>query len=694
MQSVSFLIIGLIGYSYLVSRCLVRFFPQLLSKIKFKWPLGFFVILGLLQLVSFPIQYMHAPMSLVIHVYHFIFLILTGLIVIELCLMIRDKRKMIRRRRCARAQLTDYVLLISFIVFNFLICYTTNSLNNTDADQSFYITLVENNINAAQINMISPLSGIISPLGSLYNFQGFYLFLSYLASVFQVDSLLIMGWLVPIVLWLTVAMTFLNVIYYFKLSSKWYLTVGAFLILWTFTDMFDYFVRYNCYGNNMRTFVFVYLMIFYCEYLKSSKVKTLILCAILWLSAISLQSTSLFLGIFLMAAYGLYDLFVVKKRILVLLIFSAIPLMVYASFFLGERGSWTPAYLFLAGVGVLIGCSLFKRTRELLNQVLYSRVMQVLIIIAIGGMVLLSLWMTPNLNENLSVSPTQMLQLLIEKYEFREDYLYPYKNWPAILLISFRRIILFISAYFILHFKDLNSKLKLVVGIQVIMMVVFFNPLVSGFISTAFTGIVYMRIEDVVLSIFTIGGLLRYTLTSKHLKYFILGLSVISGLYLVVKTDNYLKNEFNQITSKETFNHLYRMDQSLVDVAETLDKEASQIKDKRPKVLTTLHHVNYFSSSYEMIYIVEHNRRRGDESYYKKYVDIYDLKDAISESYQVNEEVRAQFIPLVDDYQIDFIVTSVEIAPWLKETLEENGNCVFENEDYYIYQMINSNVSE
>lgn len=688
MQLLSFLIIMLIGYSYLVSRCLVRFFPQLLSKIKFKWPLGFFVILGLLQLVSFPMQHLHAPMLVVIRVYHFIFLILTGLIVIELCLMIRDKRKMIRHRRRARAQLTDYVLLISFIVFNFVICYTTNSLNDTNADQSFYITLVENNINAAQINMISPLSGSISPLGSLYNFQGFYLFLSYLASIFHVDSLLMMGWVVPIVLWLTVAMTFLNVIYYFKLSSKWYLTVGAFLILWTFTDMFDYFVRYNCYGNNIRVFVFIYLMILYCEYFRSPKVKTLILCATLWLSAISLQSTSLFLGIFLMAAYGLYDLFIVKKRLVVPLIFSAIPLMIYASLFLGERGSWTPACVFLVGVIVLIGCSLFKRTRDLLNQVLYSRVMQVLIIIAIGGMVLLSLWMTPNLNPSLSVSPTQMLQLLIEKYEFREDYLYPYKNWTMILLISFRRIILFVSAYLVLHFKELNARLKFMVGIQVIMITVFFNPFVSGFISTKFTGIVYMRIEDVVLSIFNIGGLLRYTLKSKQLKYFILGLSVISGLYLIVKTDNYLKTEFNQITSNETFNHLYRMDQSLVEVAEVLSKEAEQIKDKRPKVLTTLHHVNYFSSNYEMIYTVEHNRHRGDESYYRKHVDTYSLRDVIQDSYQVSEEVREQFIPLVDAYQIDFIVTSVEIAPWLKQTLEANGSCIFQNKDYYIYQMM------
>lgn len=686
MKLLSCLIVIFIVYSYLVGRFLVRCFPQQLKKIKFKWPLGFFAILALIQLVSFPLQYRHVSMSVVTVVYHFIFLVLTGLIVIELYLTIRDERTTIRRFEVSK--LMDYIFIAGFVIFNFVICYMTNSFNDTNSDQSFYITLVENNLNAARINMISPVSGIVSPLSSLYNFQGFYLFLTYLSTVFHVDSLLIMAWFVPFMLWITVAMTFLNVIHYFKLSYKWYLSIATFLILWTFVDLFDYFIRYNCYGNNIRVFVFVYLMIFYCEYFKSSRVKTLILCSLLWLSAISLQSTSLFLGIFLMVAYGLYDLFIVKKRILVPLIFSAIPLMIYASVFLGVRGSWTPTYLFSSMILCLVGCSLFKRTRVLLNQLIYNRLMQVLVILGVILMTVLSIWMTHRLNANISISPTQMVQYLIEKYEFQEGYLIPNKNWLMILLLGFRRILLFVNLYGLIHFKKLNAKLKFIVGTQVIMILVFYNPLVSGFISTAFTGIVYTRIEDIILSVFSTVGLILYAAKSEHLKYFVLLLSVVSAVYLIMKTDTYLNDWYNQIDHVETYNHLYRMEQSLVDTAMALEEYIDEnIVDERPKVLTTFHHLNYFTSSYEMVYTVEHNRHLDDEAYRQRYQDIYILRDGIQNSYDVDLDVKEQFMPLVYDYGIDFIITSTDIDMWLKQELETQGECIFQNNGYSIYRI-------
>lgn len=683
MELLSCLIVIFIIYSYLVGRILVRCFPQQLSKIKYRWPLGFFTILAIIQIVSFPLQYRHVPMSVVTLIYHFIFFVLTVFIVIELYFTIRDKRRIIRRFEMS--QLMDYLLIVGFVIFNFAICYMTNSFNDTNSDQSFYITLVENNLNATQINTILPVSGMVSPLSSLYNFQGFYLFLTYLVTVFSVDSLLIMAWFVPFMLWITVAMTFLNVIYYFKLSYKWYLSIATFLILWVFVDLFDYFVRYNCYGNNIRVFVFVYLMIFYCEYFKHSRVRTLILCSLLWLSAISLQSTSLFLGIFLMVTSGLYDLFIIKKRLLVPLIFSSIPLMLYASLFLGYRGSWTPAYLVLGMLICLVGCSLFTRTRVLLNQLIYNRVMQVLITLTVILMTLLSIWMIPRLSTNSSISPTQMVQYLIEKYEFQEGYLIPYKNWPMIILVGFRRVVLFLNLYLIIHFKDLNRKLKFIVGTQIIMILVIYNPLVCGFISTALTGIVYTRIEDIVLSIFSVTGLILYAAKSRNLKYFILLLSVMSSLYLITKTETYLNHPYHQIDSIENYNHLYRMDESLIDTATALENYIdAHMTDERPKVLTTVHHLNYFTSSYEMIYTVEHNRRLEDELYRQDYKDIYTLRDIVAKSHEVNQ----QLMPLVRQYDIDFIVTSSDIDTWLKQELQTQGECIFQNDDYYIYKML------
>lgn len=681
------LIIMFTIYTYFVSRILVRFFPKQLGTIKYKWPIGFFSILGLLQLVSFPMQYYHISMFFVTSVYNFIFLCLTGIILIEFYLTVIDKKKHIKNR--ILMQLIDYILIFGFIIFNFIICYSTNSFNNTNADQSFYITLVENNLNAFQINMILPLSGVISPLSSLYNFQSFYLFLTYLSMIFHIDTILIMAWFVPFILWLTASMTILNIIHYFKLSYKWYLSIFTFLILWTFTDLFEYLVRYNCYGSHFRLFMLVYLMIFYYEYFKNQNKKNLILCALLWFGAVSVQSTCLFLGIFLMLSYGLYDLFITKKRLLIPLVFSATPLLLYASLFMGYRGSWMPAYLILTILIFLFIFSLFSRTRLLLDQLIYNRVFQFLIILAIILVTIFSIWMIPHLSLTSSISPTQMIQYLIGKYEFQEQYLIPDKNWPMIILVGFRRIVLFLNLYLIVNFKALNGKLKFIIGTQIIIILVVYNPLVCGFISTALTGIVYNRIEDIVLSIFSVTAVVLYITKTKNLKYFTLILSVLSILYLATKTENYLNQPYNQISNINTYNHLYRMDQSLVEVAIELEKYIDEnMSYERPKVLTTNHHLNYFTSHYEMIYTVEHDRRLDDELYRKQYKDIYILKDIISQSYDVDQEMQRQFMPLIYKYDVDFVITSSDIDAWIKQELQTQGECIFKNNNYYIYKIL------
>ncbi|MFR3815833.1 MAG: DUF6077 domain-containing protein [Turicibacter sp.] len=311
MLSLLLLIILFVLYSQLVGQAAYSYFPEILGKIKYKWPIGFFIILGLIQLVSFPLQVMHVSMQVVAICYALIFLILSIFVFRYLYAAYCDKRLEIFKFK--KAHLMEYLLILLFIGFNFMICFSTNSFNDMNADQSFYITLVENNVGAEQINGILPLSGQIGWLDSYYNFQAFYLFLTFLSMIFNLDAVLVMAWFVPVLLWLTVSMTFLNLIYYFNRSNKSWKTMFIFIILWSFVSLFDYFVRYNVYGNNIRLFVFAYLMMGYADYFKSPKLRTLILCGLLWASASSFQSTALFLGIMIMVAIGIYELFYHRK---------------------------------------------------------------------------------------------------------------------------------------------------------------------------------------------------------------------------------------------------------------------------------------------------------------------------------------------------------------------------------------------
>ena len=228
MFALLLLIIIFILLSQLVGHTVTFYFSNALANIKYKWPIGFFVILALIQLVSFPMQYVHSSMKTVSIVYTIVLLVLTISIIFTLYQMSHDQRKTIFKFKSDCW--LEYLLIGGFILFNFIICFSTNSFNDTNADQTFYITLVENNIDAAHINEILPLSGMIGKLNPLYNYQSFYLFLSYVVSISHIDAVLIMAWFVPCLLWITVATTFLNLISYFKVPKKWWITMGAFVM--------------------------------------------------------------------------------------------------------------------------------------------------------------------------------------------------------------------------------------------------------------------------------------------------------------------------------------------------------------------------------------------------------------------------------------------------------------------------------
>lgn len=679
------LIILFVLLSQLVGHAVTFYFPNALTNIKYKWPIGFFVILGFIQLVSFPMQYVHSSMQTVSIVYTIVLLALIVSVSFTWTKMSRDQRQTIFKWKSE--YWFEYLLIGGFILFNFIICFSTNSFNDTNADQSFYITLVENNMDVAQINMIAPLSGKIEALQSLYSYQGFYLFLTYLASLFHIDSLLIMGWLVPTLFWLTASTTFLNVSHYFNLSKKWWLALSSFLILWVIFDHFEYFVRYNIYGNNIRPLVFCYLMIFYYEYFKRPNTKSLILCALIWLSAIALQSTVLFLGVILMVSYGLYEVFYHRKQLLIPLILSTIPLMIYLSLFMKSRGSW------LTGIGLFILllicslCQLSEKTKLGLNKLIYSKTMRVIVGIGVLGMMGLSIWMTPHLSPSSSVSPRELLHFFSDQYSLKASYFSSPYEWPLALIVMIRWGMIGLIIYALLKWKSLSDLIKWLLVTQFIMIIIFYNPLVCGLISTALTGIVYTRIHEIVMSLVIITAFISLGYKSKTVRVLLVILSCLSIAYLGIKTIGYLKTEFNQIGELTTYNHLYRLEQEMIDVSNRLEETIEEEDQNRPLVLTAHLQLNYLAHNYEMLYTVNQDRHLYDEAARQKDANLYLLRDVLKKSYEVDQNDLQQFVSLVKSYEVDYIVTQQDMSPLVLEVLDGEYEVIYTNSAYRLYQV-------
>ena len=687
MLSLLLLIILFVIYSQLVGQMAYFYFPEILGKVKYKWPIGFFIILGLIQLVSFPLQAMHVSMQMVGICYGLIFLILSIFVFRYLYASYCGKRLEIFKFE--KAHLMEYLLILLFISFNFIICFSTNSFNDTNADQSFYITLVENNVGAEQINGILPLSGQIHWLDSYYNFQAFYLFLTFLSMIFNLDAVLVMAWFVPVLLWLTVSMTFLNLIHYFNRSNKSWKTMSIFIILWSFVSLFDYFVRYNVYGNNIRLFVFAYLMMAYADYFKSPKLRTLIVCGLLWASASSFQSTALFLGIMIMLAIGIYELFYHRKGLILPLIFSATPLLIYAAFFLSYGSTALLGVIIGAAVLLLAILSYNQQIKSVLNRLFYSRFFKVVIVLSVIGMMVLSIKMVPSLNEEVSISPRYFIEFLFDKYAPRRSYIVE-RNWSMLSLALIRDSLFLLYLVALVQFKKLNEPLKFAFITQWIIILIFYNPLVSAFVSTYFTGSVYMRTGDIIMSLFLIAGLLVYFVNHSKLRGIVIVLACLSIIQLGTKTHQYLTHDFNQITNTQTFNHLYRMNQDLIDTSRFIESYvAEHYNGERPKVLTTQLELNYFAHNYEMLYTVNEERRVFNESYRQTKPELYLLRDGLRKSYELSEEKQQQFKQMLEQLKPDIVVVSTIAAPWVHELFNEVALKIDETPSYLVYQLTN-----
>ena len=209
----------------------------------------------------------------------------------------------------------------------------------------------------------------------------------------------------------------------------------------------------------------------------------------------------------------------------------------------------------------------------------------------------------------------------------------------------------------------------------------------TGFISTYITGIVYPRISDIIMSLVLVISIFVYCFNSRSMKIMVILVASLSLTYLGLKTINYMTNSFNMIEDKSGYNYLYRMRQDLIDVGQALENYIDEHELERPTVLMTNYEISYFAHNYQLPYTVYHERLVDDESYKAGKQDLYKMRKVLKQSYEIDEEEQFQVPSLLERNQVDLIVTTTVVAPWLTQTLEEIGALIYENSSYQVYQL-------
>lgn len=663
-------------------------FNEQLGWVKLKFPIGLITTFGVLQLVSFPLLYWHVSMTTIIICF---IITLTILFICATQYFIKNSKKTVSYQlpKHVKKNLFLVGMVIGLVGLHLFLTLITNSLNVPSSDQSFYITLVKNNIGASQINTIYPVTGQIRDLHLYYNFQSYFLFLSFVSQVFNLESLVVTAWFYPVLLLTFIATSIVNTCSYMNIKNR--STIFTFFVI---TFMFNFWaienvVKYNTYNGPLRAYIFVFAFILYYEGYKKNKFNHWLI-NLVWLAASAVQSTALFNGYILLASLVLYELFIAKRKLIFELFKSSIALHIYVFFFL--RYSWHYKLSMLWTVGILLALVISKipKWKDWVEQIFYHKNMQKVIIVGYSTIIIGSLIL---FNYGLLTPPISSDYFIeyLNEYYFNTKY---YSSIISSLLSTGLKLFLIIfNIYLVTKVKYLKEQLRFFIIIQIILAIIFYNPLVSPFISTFITGSVYFRMRDIIFSIPLIVTILIYI--SSQLKFGKIILRVLTVLTLglgLINIYEYVSYQPNHINDISQYSFYHRLPQDTVNVGKFLDEYIDDYhtsNNERPKVYSTNRQINYFSSKYEMIYTINQERAFNRVDLRQKVIygaDEYVLEGLVTQ-FEEYKEYLIKYRLLLKVYKVDFVVLDNEVNEVIKEETLKDYNLIYSNPTFSVYEL-------
>lgn len=664
-------------------------FNEQLYWVRLKFPIGLITIFGFFQFISFPLLYFHVPMK--VEIICLVIILLLFFIGATIHLFVKNKKRLFIFKMI-KNNLFLIILTISFVGLHLFLTFITNSLNITSSDQSFYITLVKNNINAEQINTIYPLTGEIKNLHLFYNFQGLFVMLSGISQLFNIESLAIVAWLYPVLLLTFLATTIINICSYCGVKRRrmfFAFLIAVFMLnFWNIEAV----VKYNTYNGPLRAYIFAYIFILYYEGFKTNKFNQWII-NLVWLAAIAVQSTTLFNGYLLLGSFILYDLFISKKKLFFDLITSGSSLHIYLFFFLRYSSHYKISSLWVLFMILMLIIRRHDKYKEILQNIIYHKNMKKIIVLGYCSMIGISLiifnygWLEP------SISSEYFIEYLNEYY-FNTSY---YSSIFFSLLNTILKILfIFLNLYVISKMSSLKEWLRFFVITELILIILWYNPIASPFISTFITGNVYFRLRDIIFNIPLIVALLYYMVYRlRYGKVFFIFLILCTAGLGCINIYEYLSYGPNQIEDFSQHSFYYRLPQNTVHMSQFLnqylEKYDSHI-NPRPRIYSMDRTVNYFSNKYEMIYTANNERNFNSIDLEQKIrfeFDPYVLEGLVTqcESYQ---EYLIKYRLLLKVYRVDFVVLNNNVSELIKQETLKDYHLIYVDSSYSVYEQKNN----
>lgn len=641
----------------------------------FKWyksPLGFFLILGGYQITTFPMMLFRLNLSIV---YGWTMLFLITLLILNL-LKLR--------------QVVDYIKEISKTKqFFFCVCfsavliiiYSRLNILNTLSDFNFYIPLVGTNNHGGWLNSYDPWSGVETPLSWMYNFQGYYLFLSSLSYLFRIHELLLMIWLPSSLFFIILPLMIFDVMKIFSFEKLKVNQYVVFAVIFLLSQLDLFFMEFVYYGNNFRGYVFLYLLMLVQLFFNTKNAKLIYVILILSFAHLSLQSTALFISIIILTGIVIYDQWKNKSENIDFTFWFTVPIFCYGFCIIFLRNSWMGIFL------LAIYYCWFTLLKFMINRnckKLIERLVWFVLALLVLGVYSFSIVMEIR-NGGVFLYIKEFIKLALNY--FSADSSRSIIDYLQVLLWGGGLICLVINVW---KEKKKSSFLQL---LPLITIIVFINPFVFAFVSTYLTGIVYDRTFIMIYSMLTIGLIVQFILKKNQGKivlYFMLGLSLVIFVD-TLKEDHFQDKLFKQEDS-DVYSMTSKLPNDLIDVAEFLEDyiDSYYEGDYTPTILSSdlrlrlIYNSNYLKftvSDYRYSTILDEE----NQNYWLTY--LYKLISDSGNPYFISADL-SQIPDLFKSQTIEYILTPSYISVNLENTLSSFCRWIYGNESYRVYQVI------
>lgn len=676
MKRIFLLVIVLLLLSSGVGNWIAKRFQ--LKAQSFYAPIGFACILGLLQILYYPILFFNLSFMWIVG----ITTIVLGISLVFTVLSIPQIIQSILKKEFL-------VILVGSLLFLFVLSHVYVDLDYSDS--STYLNYIALNINAPSLNLYSLSNGLRGEEWNIYyQYQGYYHFCSYLCwlvnfpyyllgSSYEVPNLVIVVWGLGSLYHILSSMVIVNLVK--DLKTAWWFKLGLGIFLLFYENFFYWNISFAFYGNTFRA-LFVMLGIYLIYLAEQNHTKQLYYLLIPVFSAgLACSSTFLFMCFSIVYAFAVYLFFKHEEDAFSILYIIVSPVVFYVFAFLSRSHLALGLLLLVLYFVVLFLRNTLCKGLFTFFQSFFDRFGVILFVVVIPVLFMIGSFVIHLIETNDFTSYLYYFKDFSHS-DMMTNYLFINNKW----LDGSINVLRWLGVLFILI--DHRKEKDWIFVLCLVMVVFFLNPLCTILLLKTITGMVFYRNFMVLFNPIT-EALLLYHLYQKVESYAWVRPVLACALVLATIAGNvgsFLEDEqtglyWVYIRGGKEVDSIYKVDldeqQAILALKESLTKETM---DHQPVIVSqsgaTL---TYIPSAYQLFgpWQYYYKLDRVDEDFYQVARKRDDWQETTTPPYE-------NTCLYLKGYQVDYVLLQYWQSSDFDEASDSCSVTIYEGSKYKV----------